>query len=178
MPKRLKKLSEEVMHENPWWKYKRDRYVLPTGLEGEYYYAETPGIAMIIPVLENGTIALTLQYRYLADKQSIEFPAGGIKHYEPQEAARRELEEETGYIADELIKLAVVEPANGFVKDTMHIFLARVSTANTQRLDDTEEIDILYRKPEEIDRMIIQGDIWCGETVAAWFFARHHLFQD
>ena len=176
MPKRLKKLSEEVLHENPWWKYKHDRYILPNGKEGDYYYAETPGVCMIIPVLEDGRVVLTLQHRYLEDKQSIEFPAGGMKgEKDTALAAQQELLEETGYNIESMSKLAQFQPASGFVKDTTHVFLAYVTDQQQQQLDDSEDIELLYRKPAEIDEMIHSGDVWCGQTIAAWFLARNHL---
>ncbi|EKE07668.1 MAG: hypothetical protein ACD_18C00016G0002, partial [uncultured bacterium] len=149
MPKHLKKLSEETLHENPWWKYKHDTYEKPNGQVGDYFYGETPGMSMIVPVLPDGRIVLTLQHRYLEDKQSIEFPGGGIKgEQSPIEAAKEELFDETGFVVGDIVKVGVFVALNGLIKDTSHIFIAHVTNQDKQHLDDTEEIDILYRKPE------------------------------
>jgi len=178
MPKHLKKLSEEILHENPWWKYKHDTYEKPNGETGDYYYGETPSVVMIIPVLEEERIVLTLQHRYLVDKQSIEFPAGGIKpDITALDAAKQELLEETGCIAREMVKMGTFEPANGFVKDECHVFLAHVASQGSQHLDDTEEIELLYRRPEEIDEMIRKNEIWDGETMAAWALVHHYFLH-
>lgn len=177
--KRLKKLSEETIHDNPWWTYKHDTYEKPNGETGDYYYCDAKGYAMVIPVLEDGRIVLTLQHRYLANKQSIEFPAGGIEDSaDALSCAKRELKEETGCVAEDFIKLGIFEPHNSMTKDTAHVFLAKVVEQGQQQLEDTEDIEILYRRPDEIDDMIKRNDIWDGETMAAWALARHHFFVE
>ncbi|PIR74407.1 MAG: hypothetical protein COU35_02370 [Candidatus Magasanikbacteria bacterium CG10_big_fil_rev_8_21_14_0_10_47_10] len=174
--KRLKKLSEQTIHENPWTCYKQDRYERPDGAEGDYYYLETPGAVVIIPVLPDGRIALTLQYRYLDDKQSIALPCGGIqKGLETLDAARVELLEETGCVGDNWIHIGSFEPSAGCIKDKTYVFLCDVVEQRAQQLDDTEEIDVLYRLPEEIDTMIEHNDLWCGQTLAAWALAGQHI---
>ena len=178
MPKHLKKLSEEILHQNPWWTYKHDTYEKPNGQTGDYFYGETNGMVMIIPVLSDGRIVLTLQHRYLVDKQSIEFPGGGIRSGTlPLEAAKQELYEETGCLARELVKMGTCETANGIMKETCHIFLAHVSEQREQQPDDTEEIELLYRQPEEIDKMVCSNEIWDGETMAAWSLVQHYFLH-
>lgn len=174
MPKHLKNISKETLHENPWWKYNHDTYELPNGEVGHYYYGESSGTVMIIPIMPEGKIVMTLQHRYLMDRQSIEFPGGGIKEGQlPIEAAKLELYEETGCVAGEMISLGKFEPDNGLFKDTVHVFLTHVEDKKEQHLDITEEIDILERRPDEIDMMIRQGDISCGQTIASWALARN-----
>ena len=113
MPKHLKKFSEEIIHKNPWWTYKHDKYEKPNGEEGDYYYGETLGNAMIVPVLDDGRLVLTLQQRYLREKQSIEFPCGGLIEGQTfLEVAKRELLEETGYIADEFPELPTINESS------------------------------------------------------------------
>ncbi len=178
MPKHLKKLSEEILHENPWWKYKHDTYEKPNDEVGDYFYGETPGVVMIIPILEDGRLVLTLQHRYLVDKQSIEFPAGGIKsEMTTEESARQELLEETGCIPKEMIKIGTFEPSNGLIKDMCHVYLAHIATQEEQHLDDTEEIELLYRHPEEIDDMIRKNEIWDGQTMASWALVHHYFLH-
>ncbi len=177
--KRLKKLSEETVHENPWWKYKHDTLERMSGEMGDYYYAETNGAVMIVPRLPDGRIAMVLQYRYLSDKQSIEFPGGGIEiGVEVEQAARIELHEETGWVADEVVKIGVFEPANGFVKDLTHVFLAEVTEQGKQELDFTEDIEVLYRRPDEIREMVQRNEIWDGQTLAAWALVEQHLVRE
>ena len=178
MPKHLKKISEEVICKNPWWEHKHDTYEKPNGEIGDYYYGETLGNAMIIPVLNDGRIVLILQHRYLGEKQSIEFPCGGAKSGQTAlETAKNELLEETGCVADEYIKIGEFEGLNGLFKDRSSVFLAYVEEQHAQQLDETEEIEVIYRRPDEIDRMIRKNEIWDGQTMAAWAMVHHHFLH-
>lgn len=179
MPKRLKKLSEEVLCENHWFLYKHDVYEKPDGTPGDYFYSESLGMVKVIPFFPDGRLVLILQHRYLQDKQSIEFPAGGIDDGEtPSESAIRELREETGYGADELIKIGTFEPSNGISKNEAHVFIARIFDAQgEQELEQTEEIEVLIRRPDELEEMIARGDIWDGPTIVAWMLSRKKILS-
>lgn len=172
----LKKVSEEVLHTNPWWKYKHDTYQKPNGQIGDYFYGETPGMVIVIPLLRDGRLVLTLQYRYLEDKQSVEFPGGGMKEDEESiVAAARELRGETGFEAEEFVHLGTFASTNGMLKDTSHVFLARVANQGVSIPDDTEEIAVLYRWPREFEEMIRRKEIWDGQTLAAWVLGQESV---
>ncbi len=178
MPKQLKKISEEVVHENPWFLYKHDKYELPEGGEGDYYYAETNGAAIVVPVREDGRIVLVVQSRYLAEKQSIEFPAGSVLHgMEIVDTARAELREETGWEADEMQKIGVFAESNCYIKGMQHVFLTNVTEQHQQDPEPGEDIEVIYRRPDEIVDMIERGDIWCGNTLAAWALAQNYFLS-
>jgi len=178
MPKHLKKISEETLYKTNWSTYKHDRYIKPNGEEGDYFYSEPMPSVMIVPVLPDGKIVLVLQNRYLFDKQSIEFPAGKAKQGQTIiEAAKAELQEETGYTADEIVNLGVFAYAPAEIKSLCNVYLAQVSTQGNQMLDDTEDMDVLYRRPDEIEEMIKNNEIWNGLTMAVWSLVRHHLIK-
>lgn len=174
-----KKISEEIIQQNDWWTYKHDKYELEDGSEGEYFYGETAGNAMIIPVLNDGRLVLTTQYRYLGSKLSVEFPCGSLRSGErPADAATRELLEETGYKTDNLIKIGDFEPLNGLFKDASHLFVApELKQVAEPSLDRTENIELIYRRPDEFDRMVQAGEIWDGQTLAAWALAKDWLYR-
>jgi ADP-ribose pyrophosphatase len=177
----LKRLSTETIHTNPWWEYKKDIFERPDGTTGEYFYGENPGsgAAFIIPVLPNGNILLVRQYRYLRDRFSISFPGGGIDAGEsPSEAAKRELLEETGYQVGELIKLGEFEGCMGLVKDMCHVFLSTdLELIAEPKITENEEIEIIERRPDEFDDMVKRGEIWDGQALAGWLFARERLLK-
>ena len=179
MPKHLKKLSEETIHKNAWTTYKHDTYEKPDETIGNYYYIESSGWVVIVPVLPDGRIVLTLQHRYLQDKQSIEFPAGGLDDQETSsEAAKREVQEETGYIVEELSKVCSFEPSNGVLKSEGHVYIAQLGAEQgEQMLESTEDIEVLYRRPDELEDMIRRGDIWDGALLAAWALVRHRFLE-
>lgn len=169
MSDRPEKISEEVIHENPWWTYKHEKFKLPNGKKGDYYYAETNGAVMIVPVLADGKLGLIRQYRYLADKKGIEFPSGQIlEGKSAEQSAEIELKEETGYIANNFTKIATFQLAPGFAKEKAHLFLAEVKDRGEQELEVTEDIEVLERRVDEFKEMIIRGDIFHGMTLAAW----------
>jgi len=96
MNKKYQKISEEIIHQNPWWIYKHDIYQCQDKNQ-DYFYGELLGNAIVVPILNDGRIVLVRQFRYLQDRSGIEFPMGGLLSGEtPLQAAIRELREETG----------------------------------------------------------------------------------
>jgi len=178
MPSLFTKVSEEVLHHNQWWRYKHDVFTYPDGHRGDYYYGEATGMALVIPMLADGRLVLVKQYRYLTDRQSIEFPGGGINGDEQVSlAAARELMEETGYEVSEMVKIAVFEPYNLF-RDTTHVFLGKNATCQSGSHvspDDTEYLEVMLRWPDEVDAMIKTNEIRDGQTLAAWALARYYV---
>src|SRR3989344_4392554 len=175
----IKKISTAILHKNPWWEYKCDKIIRPDGTEGEYCYTETPGNVIIIPVLDDGRLVLVRQYRYLGEKNSIEFPGGGIsKDESPTDAAKRELLEESGYSTESLIKIGMFEPSVGVIKDMSHIFIANELTLmQDPKSDEFEKTEVILRRVDEFENMIKQGEIWDGQVLAAWALARGLLLK-
>jgi ADP-ribose pyrophosphatase len=176
----IKKISSEIIDKNPWWEYKRDRFISSGGVGADYYYGETHGNVIIIPVLDDGRLVLVRQYRYLGEKYSVEFPGGGIKEGEsPTEAANREFLEETGYKTDNLIKLGTFEPCVGLVKDMSHVFIANELTETQQpKSEGAEHTEVILRRVDEFENMVKQGEIWDGQILAAWAMARDLLLKN
>ncbi|MGB9912299.1 MAG: NUDIX domain-containing protein [Candidatus Kapaibacteriota bacterium] len=176
MLQKYSKLKETTVEQNPFWAYKIDDYLLPNGKIEKYYYAHTPGSTMIIPCFENKFV-FTLQYRYLNQKQSIEFPGGGAKpELSPLENAKKELLEETGFKANSIEPIGFFNPCNGLTDEICYVFFAKDLIQKEQRLDDSEEIDILFLSEQEIIHKIKSGEIWDGMTLASWcLFKSLHL---
>lgn len=167
--KKLIKISSEIKFKNPWWSYVIDRYILPTGKEAQYHYVHTGGSAFIIPVLDDGKFLMVNQYRYLNDRESIEFPGGGIKEREnPEEIAHKELIEEIGYDAD-LHKIGIFNPYNGVTDEICHVYIARnLRPSNIELKDESEELEVLHLTRDEIEAKIKSNEIYDGMTLAAW----------
>ena len=178
MSKKFQKISEEVIHQNPWWTYKHDIYECD-GKQQDYFYGELTGNAIVVPVLDDGRIALIRQYRYLQNRSGIEFPMGGIAVGEtPLQAAVRELREETGLESSNFSKVAEFEPMQGIVKDKSHVFLANeISSQVDVVLDESEDIELVVRRVDEIADMIKRGEIWSGQTLAAWVLVRDLIIK-
>lgn len=171
--KTWKKISESVLFRNPWWTYKRDRIRLPSGKRGEYHYVHTNGSSMVVPILEDGSVVLVNQYRYLLDRESVEFPCGSVKEGSTHdETARQELVEETGYAAKSLIRVGEFNPYNGVTSEMCRVYVARDLGFVGGTPDATEEFEIVRATPAEIDARIGTGAVWDGMTIAAWSIAK------
>lgn len=174
--KSWKKLSQKVLFQNKYWKYFLDEFEIEGKGKGEYHYLHLIGSTMIIPVTANNKIILVNQYRYLNQKESIEFPCGSVEEgLSFEDNAIKELREETGYSANELIKAGEYSPYNGVSDEMCHVYIAKKLFSNELKADFTEDFEFLELNPVEIDNMIDSGIIWDGMTISAWTLARKHF---
>jgi len=161
---------------NPWWTYRKDSVVLPSGKQGEYHYVHVIGSSMILPIMDDGKIILVNQYRYLLDRESLEFPCGGVKEGSSyEETAHEELQQETGFQARELRFAGEFNPYNGVTDELCRVYIARDLHPVQSRKDETEEFEYRYCSPREIDDLISAGTVWDGMSLAAWSLVRNHL---
>jgi ADP-ribose pyrophosphatase len=168
-----KKLTSEVKFKNPWWTYVKDKYLLPSGKEGEYHYVHTGGSVFIIPVLDDGSLLMNKQYRYLNERFSLEFPGGGVKVGENHdEIAKKELIEETGYDG-ELEKVGIFNPFCGVTNEYCHVYIARnLKPSDKEKPDESEEFLIQNISINKLEEMIYSNEIFSGMTMASWALAR------
>jgi ADP-ribose pyrophosphatase len=149
---------------------------MPSGKGGEYHYVHTNGSSMVVPCQADGRILLVNQYRYLVDRESLEFPCGSVKDGATyDETARHELAEETGYSAQVLLQAGEFNPYNGITDEMCRVYLARGLQYVGGTPDETEEFELLTLGPKDIDARIHNGTIWDGMTIAAWAIVRDRL---
>jgi len=178
MLSRWKKLTSAIVHKNPWWTYFLDSFQIPNGVKGEYHYVHTEGSSLIIPVTDDGKIILVNQYRYLKDRESIEFPCGGVKPgHSYDEMAKLELEEETGYTGRSWETAGEFNPFNGVTDEMCRVFIARSLLSGKPKPEATEEFEIVEVSPNHLEEMISSGKIWDGMTLAAWALVRKRFVQ-
>src|SRR5256886_15667069 len=119
-----------------------------------------PGSAVIVPIFDDGTIALVRQYRHPAVRYLLEVPAGTLKRGEvPEEGAARELEEEVGFVAGRLQKLSEFFVSPGFCEEKMWIYLATELTETKQQLEDDEILEVSRVPFSQALGMITTGEI-------------------
>ena len=168
-----KTLSTSTTYRNPWWTYKLDRFALASGREGDYHYVHTNGSSCVVPILPDGRIMMVKQYRYLGQRESIEFPCGAVKDGSTyDETAAHELAEETGYAAGEMAKAGMFNPYNGVTDEMCQVYIARQLRHVGANPDETEEFEFVPMKPEEVEARILDGTIWDGMSIAAWMLAK------
>jgi ADP-ribose pyrophosphatase len=125
-----------------------------------------PGSAVIVPVFDDGTLALVRQYRHPAVRYLLEVPAGTLNHGEaPEEGAARELEEELGCTAGRLEKLSEFFVTPGFCEEKMWVFLATDLTETAPRLEDDEIIEVVRLPLSQALGMITTGEIEDAKTI-------------
>ncbi len=173
---RWSRLSRSVKFANPWWTYCLDAYQLPSGRGGEYHFVHTNGSSMVIPLQEGGKVLLVNQYRYLVDRESLEFPCGSVKAGASHEqTAWQELAEETGYSPQILLQAGEFNPYNGVTDEMCRVYIARELRYVGENPDETEEFEQVALSPGEVDEKICDGTIWDGMTIAAWAIVRNRL---
>jgi ADP-ribose pyrophosphatase len=125
-----------------------------------------PGSAVIVPVFDDGTVALVRQYRHPAVRYLLEAPAGTLRRGEvPEDGAARELEEELGVVAGRLEKLSEFFVSPGFCEEKMWVYLATQLTETEQRLDDDEILEVVRIPFSQALSMITTGEIEDAKTI-------------
>ncbi|MFB3881348.1 MAG: NUDIX domain-containing protein [Armatimonadota bacterium] len=123
---REKLLSSRTVFQGRLLTLRVDEVELPNGARATREIVPHPGAVVIVPLLDDGRVVMIRQYRHATGKVLWELPAGLLgKGEEPESAARRELVEEVGYEAGEMVPLFSVYLSPGFSGELAHIFLAR-----------------------------------------------------
>lgn len=142
---------------------------------GYYHYLEftkTPTGAVVIPRFRNGDFLLVQQRRAPVFGESIEFPRGGVDRGEsPEQGARRELVEETGYKVDSksVTFLGVLGADTATVNGFNHVFLVDIPDDAMQGAFDSNEITKLLRvTPNELRNLILDNKVFDGQSLAAY----------
>ena len=176
--KKWKTLDSKLACDTRWFKVQQDKVQLPNGKTLDDYYVWLQGeISLVVPITEKQEFVLVRQYKYAVDDVVTEYPAGFVGDNEQlEEAAKRELLEETGYASDTLSSLAVFTESPTKIIGKTHVFLApNARRVAMQNLDANEEIEILVKPWDTVLDMVVKGEIWATPSVAATFLALKQL---
>jgi ADP-ribose pyrophosphatase len=167
-------LNRRVVHAGRVFEVAVERVRLPNGVEVDLDVLRHPGAAAIVPVTDAGEIVLLRQFRHAAGGELWEIPAGTLDAgEEPLDCARRELEEETGMRAADLVALGDVVPVPGYSTERIHLFLARGLTRAEQGLDEDELISEVRAVPAaQALRWVADGTICDAKSAVAICRAR------
>lgn len=173
-PQPWKLLSKIDVSLSKWFPVEKRAYELPSGRVVDDFYVSTfDDVSMVVPILNDGQIVLIRMYKQGADEVMIQFPAGRKEpqHLSMEETATHELQEETGIQVEESDLRFLGKFSTMSTKSTESVYLYMVSGVQVnslQSLDENEEIELLMVEPQEVDKMIANGTIWCFQTIAAW----------
>ncbi len=183
MLKKWKLRQSHFVLNNQWSRVRRDEVELPDGtVIDDFFVNVRPDIALVVAVTPQDEIVFVRQYRHGVGEILLELPAGSFNpETESSEvAAARELAEETGYVADKLIRLATLY--DNPVKDTnsLHLFLATnvIKKEEKIKLDVTEEIEVFLIPVSQVKDKIIGGEICVSGSISALFLALEFLSKN
>jgi ADP-ribose pyrophosphatase len=135
-----------------------------------------PGAAAIVAMTDTGALLLLRQYRHAVGGTIWEIPAGTLNDGEsPEDCARRELIEETGYAARTWKRLGEITPVPGYSDERIHLFLATDLSPDRQRLDRDELIQVRSVSVKDALAMIDDGRIQDAKSIAALALAHRRL---
>ena len=144
-----------------------DDALLPDGRPCKREMVEHPGGAAVLCV-EDGKVLLVRQFRYAYGEELLEIPAGKLdKGEDPAHAAARELEEETGRVAERVEKLFTLYPTPGYTNEKLHVFLAHGVHMGHVHPDDDEFVSVVRIPLADVSAMIADGRIRDAKTIAA-----------
>lgn len=177
MIEKWKRLRSSIALGERWFKVRKDEVELPSGkILPDYFVWESGDVSMTVPITEDGKLLLVRQYKHGIGEMMIEFPAGYLNQNNKetaQQAAERELVEETGVEIEKIEQIGKVVHHPTKETGVLNLFLARVKRSNIKIAgDENEEIEILEMTPEEVLEKILNGEIWATATIAAFFLAK------
>lgn len=165
--KEYKLVKRELIYKGKIVEFYRDHMRLPSDKVVEWDYIHHPGAAAIIPVDQDGKIIMVRQYRSPANRYTLEIPAGGLNQGEDSRiCAIRELEEETGYQSNHVEHLIDLYAACAYSDEKIDIYYATDLTYVKPHLDEDEFINVERHSLEELTRLILDGTILDGKTIA------------
>jgi ADP-ribose pyrophosphatase len=174
----VKITHQETVYQGRAFTVRRDEVSFPNQYSMQLDIVQHPGAVTILPVDEAGNILFVRQYRHATGKELLELPAGTLNAAEPPETcARREIREETGFAAENMVKLGEFFLAPGYSTEYMHVYLA-TGLYNAPLPGDQDEFLSLEPIPiEKAYQMAIEGKLQDGKSLAALLLAREALKQ-
>ena len=147
----------------------KDTVELPNGKHATRETVRHIGAVAVVPLTDDGKVIVERQFRYPLGCVITEIPAGKLdsKSEDRLEAAKRELEEETGYTADEWMDLGDYYPAAAYTDERISLYLAKGLHQGKRNLDEDEFLNILEVPLEELVQDVLSGEITDGKTQAA-----------
>ena len=172
----MKILNIEKIYKAHVFEVEKVKCELPDQRQRYYDLVNHGPAVVLVPVTDEGKILFVSQYRLGAGKELLELPAGMINEGEdPDPAAERELQEETGYESLNIIKLGGFYASAGYCSEYLNIYLARDLKWNPLPQDDDEFLNNISMDIEEDYEAVDTGKIEDSKTIAALLMAQRYI---
>ncbi len=164
--------GSRYLFQSRWYAVRQDALISPEGDAITYTVVEHPGFVVIVPLLSDGHVVMERIYRYPLRRVNLECPSGGLDGEKPEAAARRELEEETGYRAGRMKWLGKYAASSGISDEEFSVFLATdVSADGVLRREITEDIEIELIPLADLRALVLRGEITDAPSALAILLA-------
>lgn len=174
-----KQISEKTVYKGRIVNVRNDIAELQNGKRVPREVVEHPGGVAIVPVTDDGRVLMVRQYRYPMEEELLEIPAGKLEYCEDHyDCAVRELSEETGCTATNIVFLGPIYPSPGFSKEILYIYLATGLVCGTAHPDEDEFLSVEAVPMETLVKNIMAGEIKDGKTIIGILKAQKYLEQN
>ena len=167
--------ASETLYEGSSYRFTLDEVLLPSGQKRRREHLHHPGGVAVLALDGEGRIPMVRQYRHPIAQVTMEIPAGKLDKIEgetPEQAALRELREETGMIAGHIEPMGFIFPSPGVVDERLWLFFATELTPASQDLDEDEFIHVCWLPAKELARQIAEGENNDAKAHCAFLRAR------
>lgn len=167
-----KTVSSEKIFDGKIISVRVDTVEMPDGKLATREIVDHPGGVGVVAVTDNDEIIMVKQFRKPIERSIYEVPAGKLDNGEEHlKCGIRELEEETGYKADDYTYLGAMYPTPGFANEITHLYLATGLYKGEMHLDQDEYLDVEFIKIDQVKEMIMTNEISDAKTVFGVFKA-------
>lgn len=171
------KLGSKILGDFRIFRLAEEEFLMPDGRTHKFFVLLSPDWVNVVPITPQGRVVLIRQFRPGTCEVTIEVPGGMVdRGEEPSAAARRELEEETGYTAEKIVLTGMVRPNPAFLNNTCHMFVAlQARPLGKTRMDEAEDVEAFEATFDEVDDLIAKGAITHSLVLNTLTFARKAL---
>lgn len=170
------KVSGKVVYQNPWMSIHEDETVTTTGEKGTYGYLESKDSVVVVALDQKNRACMLKSFRYPSQSWGWEFPGGGGEGEAIIDASKRELEEETGILADKWELLGNTLVCNGFMTERQQSCVAYdIRMDGEKEVSDEVFAEMRFFTFDEIEQLIDTGEFDDNQSITAFYFAKRWL---
>ena len=147
----------------------KDKVLLPDGNTSYREFCLHKGAVAVIPITDNGEAVMVRQFRYAHHREFLEIPAGKLDYVgeDPLEAAKRELKEETGAVAEKITYLGILDTTPALIDERIHMYMAEGLTFGKSEPDEDEFLEVYKIPLKDAVEMVMNGEIKDAKTQTA-----------